>query len=101
MATKKCMDAGQPEFTFAHPVITPRGDGTFIVSPGKPSAREIPTREAARILGVCRAQIWYIRNQTLGRKLLRWRFTSELKGKILWELDSVIAYRDATRSLED
>lgn len=83
--------------------ILPNGNGGFTVVPQKPvqTVQEIGTTRAAQLLGVCRAQMWYIRNQPLGQKLLKWRFTSEGKGKIAWELPSVLAYKEATKSIED
>lgn len=80
--------------------VTPNGVGGFTVRPLKPT-QEIGTAAAARLLGVCRAQMWYLRNQPLGQKILKWRFISEKKGKILWELESVIAYKEATKSIQD
>lgn len=80
--------------------VVPSGNGSFVVVPRRPES-EINTRKAAEILGVCRAQMWYLRNQPLGQKLLRWRFISERKGKILWELQSVLAYKEATKAIED
>lgn len=81
--------------------ITPNGIGGFTVTPRKVVGEEIGTRQAAKILGVCRAQMWYLRNQRLGQQILKWRFISEKKGKILWELASVIAYKEATKAIED
>ncbi len=76
-------------------------DGRIVLTPRRPAAPEIPTVEAARILGVSRAQMWYIRNTPLGQRHLRWRFISDKKGKILWDTSSVLAYREATTALED
>lgn len=80
--------------------VLPNGQGGFTVRPVKPQ-QEIRTVDAAKLLGVSRAQMWYLRNQPLGQRILRWRFISEKKGKILWDLDSVLAYKEATRSIED
>lgn len=80
--------------------VLPNGQGGFTVRPLKPQ-QEIGTAAAAKLLGVCRAQMWYLRNQPMGQKILKWRFTSEKKGKILWDLESVIAYKEATKSIED
>lgn len=91
----------QLEIHFGAPVVTPRGDGTFIVAPGKPlvGVEEIGTQAAADLLRVCRAQMWYIRNTPLGSEHLRWRFISDKKGKILWQKPSVLAYKEATENL--
>jgi hypothetical protein len=92
------MDAPQQTLLFAD--VARQGDGRFLVTARKP-ASEVSTAEAARLLGVCRATMWYIRNTALGQQHLRWRFITSKKGKILWETDSVIAYRAATQLLED
>lgn len=42
---------------FANPTYTPRGDGTFVVSPGKP-AQKLTLRQAARMLGRSYWTIW-------------------------------------------
>ena len=49
----------QLEFEFPA-VITPRGDGTYLVKPGRPVARavEIDVQAAARILGKTRHTIY-------------------------------------------
>ena len=58
--------------------VVPNGNGGFIVQPRKPLGPEITTKQAARILGVCRAQMWYLRNcHPQAQKILKWRFTSE------------------------
>lgn len=44
-------DPNQPMFAFAAPVCTPRGDGSFVVSPGKPLSR-LTTDQFAREIGV-------------------------------------------------
>lgn len=80
--------------------VLPDGNGGFIVKPQKPAA-EITTEQARKILGVCRAQMWYLRNQPMGQKILKWRFTSEKRGKILWDAASVLAYKEATKGIED
>lgn len=51
--------AVQPEFTF-EAVVTPRGDGTFVLTPGKPfaTATEVTPRQAARYLGCSRAGVY-------------------------------------------
>ena len=81
--------------------VLPDGSGGFVVRPRKPIGPEITTVQAAKILGLCRASMWNIRNQPLGQKLLRWRFTTPGKKRILWDADSVIAYRTAVSRIED
>lgn len=39
------------------PVITPRGDGSFVISPGKP-IREMRPQQAAKFLGVCKTRMY-------------------------------------------
>lgn len=87
----------QPEFSFAPATITKLGDGSYRVVPGRPVAavQEISTGEVARILSCSRAQVWYLRNTSLGAQLLQWRFISPKRGKILWQIDSVLAFKEA------
>ena len=81
--------------------VVPNGNGGFIVQPRKPLGPEITTKQAARILGVCRAQMWYLRNcHPQAQKILKWRFTSEKGGKILWDTDSVQRFREMTLSID-
>ena len=97
----KATGAAQIELTFSDPIITPCGDGTFTVRPGKVSveAEEIPTAEVCRILKIARSQIWYDRDREPGGTILKWRFTGPSKRRILWERASVLAYKDALRGL--
>lgn len=76
--------------------VTRTGDG-YTVKPKKPIA-EVSAVEAARILNVHRSQLGNLINYPLGQKLLKWRWTSERKGKRAFDLQSVLEYR---RALED
>jgi hypothetical protein len=81
--------------------VVPNGNGGFVVQPRKPLGPEITTKQAARILGVCRAQMWYLRNcHPQAQKILKWRFTSEKAGKILWDAASVQRYRELTLQID-
>lgn len=79
--------------------VLPNGSGGFTVRPRKP-LQEIGTTEAAHMLGVCRSTMWELRNDATAGKYLKWRFTTPSQRKVLFELDSVVAYLEYTRSLE-
>ena len=95
MATKSptTLDA-QISFAFDAPIITPLGDGSFNVRPGKPVIGEVwvPTRRATAILKISRAQIWRDRDKPLGSATLRWRYKGPSKRRVEWELQSVHAW---------
>lgn len=86
---------------FAEPLVTPRSDGSFVVAPGKPIAQtlEVGTFRAARMLGICHTALRAARESELGRHYLRWRFTSENQRVLVWEVPSLMKYKEATRSL--
>ena len=75
------------------------GSGGFRVIPNKPKL-EIPSVEAARMLNVCRSSMSNIIDRPLGQKHLRWRWLTEGKGKRVFDVDSVIAYREALKDLD-
>jgi hypothetical protein len=80
--------------------VLPDGTGGFVVKPRKPLP-EVTTKEAARILGVSRAQMWYLRNHhPRAMQILRFRFSSERRGRVLWDVDSLHQFRQMTRELE-
>jgi len=94
------------------PVITPRGDGSFIVAPGKPvvGVEECTSKRAAKILGLPLSTLHDLRNDPVASKILRWRFRtppSETKtgegatttrgGRLAWEVPSLLAYLAASR----
>ena len=79
--------------------ILPDGNGRFIVTPSKPRL-ECSTADAAKILGVHRSSLSNIVNYPLAQKLLKWRWTSEKRGKRIFDLASVVAYKDATEDPE-
>ena len=86
---------------FEEPIVTPRGDGTFLVVPGKPRKEllEVGTLRAARMLGIGHTALRAARESKLGRHYLRWRFTSEKQRVLAWEVPSLMAYKEATRSI--
>ena len=86
---------------FTEPLVTPRGDGTFIVAPGKPHAQvpEVGSVRAAELLGIGLTALRAARESKLGRHYLRWRFTTEKQRVLVWEVPGLMAYKDATRSI--
>ena len=85
----------------AAPLVTPRGDGTFIVAPGRPRADvfEVGSHQASEMLGISISALRAARESKLGQHYLRWRFTSENQRVIAWELPALMAYKEATRSI--
>lgn len=72
--------------------------GGFNIIPRKP-LHEVSSRKAAELLNVCRASLSLIVNSELGQKHLRWRWLTEKRGKRVFEFESVIEYREATKDL--
>lgn len=85
--------------TFLTATVTSDGAGGYRIVPGKP-VHEIPSREVAKLLGMSRGNLSLVVNSPLGQKHLRWRWLTERKGKRVFELASVAAYRDALKDLE-
>lgn len=79
--------------------LVPNACGGFAVVPRKPS-QEISSREAARMLNVARSTLSDIINTEKGQKHLRWRWTTAKKGKRVFELASVLEYREASGDSE-
>ncbi len=99
MPTKPTSEAeAQIELSFGPPTITPRGDGTFIVAPGKPVAgvETVNVVEAAKILGYkARSSVHEeVLNHPLSH-LIKWRYTPG-GGKILIEKASLLVFKAAT-----
>lgn len=80
--------------------VTPNGSGGFVVTPRKPSC-EISSAAAAKLLCVSRSNLCLIVNQPLGQKHLVWRWLTERKGKRMFDLESVLRYRQALKDLAD
>lgn len=100
MATNPATEsAAQPEFHFGPPVVTPRGDGGFVVAPPRLIAgvEEVGWAEAAEILGYkARSSIHEeVLNHPLAEQYLRWRYTPG-GGKILFQKPSLFAFKEAT-----
>jgi len=96
MATRRQHD---PKQILLFEDVVKNGD-TFSVIPRKP-LQEIDAAEAAKLLNVCRTSLSLIVDSPLGQKYLRWRWLTDRQGKRVYELDSVIAYREATKNLPD
>lgn len=88
--------------------VIPNGGGQYIVTPRPPKGIQvgadgltqwIPTEVARKILGLGRAMMWYVRQEELGKKHLRWRFISQSKRKILWDVESLFAYKAALQEI--
>lgn len=94
---KRSKDSPDQLLMFAE--VLPNGNGGFTIVPKKPVS-EISSSQAAKMLQVCRTSLSNIVNQRLGQKHLRWRWTSEKKGKRVFELESVLAYMEALRELD-
>lgn len=80
--------------------VVPAGGGEFRIIPRKPSAivEEVGTNKAARILGYkARSSIHEEVLNHPKAHLLRWRYTPG-GGKILFELPSLLAFKEATRN---
>jgi hypothetical protein len=89
------------KLVFAEALVTPQDDGTFIVAPGKLRAQvpEVGSFRAAELLGVGYTALRAARESKLGRRYLRWRFTTETQRVLAWELPGLMAYKEATRSI--
>lgn len=88
-----------PGQTFLTASVISDGTGGYRVVPGKP-VQEIGSAEAARILTMCRGSLSLTVNTPLGQKHLRWRWLTPKKGKRVFEMASVVAYREALKQLE-
>jgi hypothetical protein len=80
--------------------LLPNGCGGFTVAPRKPSG-EVNTAQAAKILGVSRTQMFYLRDNPIAGKILKWRFTTPGCGRgknIRWDTSSLLEYLEASRS---
>jgi hypothetical protein len=97
MARKRTKDDAAQILMFAD--CLPNGQGGFTIVPKKP-LQEIGPVETAKLLNVHRSSLSLIVNYPLAQKLLKWRWSSERQGKRIFELDSVLAYREATKDHE-
>jgi hypothetical protein len=91
--------ASAPAFAFLGTSI-PQGDGSVLVKPGKP-VQEVGSREAAQLLGIARSYLCPLLDQPLASKLIKWRWLNpDKKGKRLFNVASLHAYRKATQEIE-
>jgi len=78
--------------------VIPLDNGSFKIVPRKPIL-EVGPAEAARILGVATSSLPNILDRPLAQKI-RWRWTSDAKGKRLYDSASLYEYLKATRDSE-
>lgn len=98
-----------PLITFGE--FLPKGDGTFALTPRvprSPSVRkvrglwieEVDTNDACQILGVGRGCIHSLINTDReARTRIKYRFTSGHRGKRVFDVSSLLAYVDWTKTL--
>lgn len=77
----------------------PDGNGKFVFTPRHPVA-EITAKQAAKLLSISPQMVNKLVNQPEAAKILVWRWSSERRGKRLFDSASVIAYREATKDPE-
>lgn len=92
-------DAGLEKVGFTAPTVLPKGDGSYLVQPGKPAA-ECDSNEAARILGCSRSSISLMLDNPAAQKLIKWRWVTPKRGKRLFEVASLHTYVKSTRDPE-
>lgn len=86
----------QIQFAFV-PVVTPRGDGSFVVTPGRP-VMEVSTPEALKILNIRgRSTLYGLRDHPKWGKILKWRFTTPSQKLIVWDVESLHALLAASK----
>jgi hypothetical protein len=77
----------------------PNGSGGFIITPKQPT-REISSQQTAKMLNVSRSTLSNLLNEPKAYRILRWRWISGKMGKRVFDLESVLQYRKATRDPE-
>lgn len=76
--------------------ITPNGSG-FTVTPRKPAA-VVSVPQAAKILGIGRASMWYVLNVSpTGTKIIEYRYATDRKWKKLVTVESLMRYMEAMK----
>lgn len=83
-------------------IVTPQGDGSFVVRPGKPIVGEhwVGTAAAQKILGLAsRGSMHALRNSIEACKIIRWKYTTPAKGKVFYEVNSLWDYRRKTEGI--
>jgi hypothetical protein len=93
------MTKPQQILLFADWMPNPSGSG-YTVTPRKSVVQEVGTLEAAKLLGVCRATMWELRNDPVAGKILKWRFTTPSQRKVKFTTESLLAYLEYTKTLE-
>ena len=96
---KKSAPAPVPDILLLASVV-PDGSDRFIVTPRQPVAgvEEVGSAKALRVLGLTsRSLLYAARDSAFGARHLRWRFTGPSRRKILWELPSLLEYKEATK----
>ena len=79
--------------------VMPNGLGSFTIVPKKPVV-EVDSNAAAKMLGIHKSTLNDLVNHPEAAKILRWRWISEKRGKRLWDVESLQAYRRATENPE-
>jgi hypothetical protein len=79
--------------------VMSNGLGGFTVIPKKPVA-EVDSNAAAKMLGVSKTTLHSLVDDREAAGILRWRWISEKRGKRLWDVESLRAYREATSNPE-
>ena len=81
-SAKKILTPPTPALVFAGQNVLPRGDGSFVVQPGKPKAMLTP-EEFSKFLGVTAISIRrYIYDGTIPPEFV------EARGKARWSIDA-------------
>lgn len=91
----------------------PDGNGGFQIIPRPPRSlvmskrggqlvQEVGSIDACKILGIGRACIHsLINDDPVGKRMIKYRFTSKRRGKRVFDVASLLAYREWTKTLED
>ncbi|MDB6111408.1 MAG: hypothetical protein JWR69_3158 [Pedosphaera sp.] len=88
-----------PAYTILFADVLPNGSGGFVIAPKRPT-REISSQQTAKMLNISRSTLSNILNEPKAYRILRWRWISGKMGKRVFELESVLQYRKASRDPE-
>jgi len=97
MARKRNIDDPAQILLFA--TLLPNGSGGFQIVPQKPM-QEIDADRAAQMLNVARSTLSYLVNTEKGQKHLRWRWLTDRRGKRVFDMASIMEYREASKDSE-
>jgi hypothetical protein len=75
------------------------GLGGFTVIAKKPMV-EVDSNAAAKMLGVSKTTLHSLVDDKEAARVLKWRWATEKRGKRLWDVESLQAYRKATENPE-